>query len=75
MRSSNVNPHLLLNTAIEALKHACEECPGTSAGEKIAIAFKAMIQLRHELENTTKQCRHTAEGGQIRHLCSYCTAS
>jgi alcohol dehydrogenase class IV len=71
MQSPNVNPHLLINTAIEALKHACEECSGSSTGEKITIAIKAIVQLQHELENATKQCRHNAGVGKVHHICGY----
>lgn len=74
MQTSNVNPHLLMNTAIEALKHAYEGCPGSSTGAKIIVAFKAIIQLQHELENTTQLCRHTVGGDHIRHSCGCCTA-
>jgi hypothetical protein len=75
MQTSNANPHLLLNTAIEALKHAYEGCQSSSTGEKISVAIKAVIQLQHRLENTTKQCRHNAGEDHIRHICGYCTAS
>jgi alcohol dehydrogenase class IV len=75
MQTSNANPHLLMNTAIEALKHAYEGCPNSSTGAKIIIAFKAIIQLQHELENATKQCRHNVKEDHIRHSCDYCPAS
>jgi alcohol dehydrogenase class IV len=75
MQTSNVNPHLLMNTAIEALKHAYEGCPSSSTGAKIIIAFKAIIQLQHELENSTRQCRNDAGGDRIRHSCGCCAAS
>jgi hypothetical protein len=75
MHTPNVNTHLLMNTAIEALKHAYEGCPCSSTGAKITVAFKAIIQLQHELENATKQCCHNVGGDRIRRSCDYCTAS
>ena len=75
MRTSNVNPHLLMNTAMEALKHAYEECPSSLSGAKIIVAIKAIIQLQYVLENATQLCRRNAGEDHIRHSCGNCTAS
>jgi len=74
MQTSNANPHLLMNTATEALKHAYEGCSSSSSGAKIIVAFKAIIRLQHELGNATKQyCLNTGRD-RTRHSCEYCTA-
>lgn len=75
MQSPNANPHLLMNTAIEALKHAYEGCPNSSTGAKIIVAFKAVIQLQHELEIATKQCCPSVGRERTHHSCEHCTAS
>jgi|GEM_PF-5953332 len=75
MQTSNANPHLLMDTAIEALKHAYEGCQSTSTGAKIIVAFKAIVQLRNELESTAQQCCPHAGRNRIRHSCACCTAS
>lgn len=37
-------------SAMDALKRAYEECPNSTAGSFIIIAFNALIQLENELE-------------------------
>jgi hypothetical protein len=38
------------SSAMEALKRAYEECPNSTAGSFIIIAFNAMIRLENELD-------------------------
>jgi len=37
-------------SAMDALKRAYEECPNSTAGSFIIIAFDALVQLENELE-------------------------
>ena len=50
MKISNLNRNILTNTAIAALKNTYEECSDNAAKESIITAFKAIIQLQHEIE-------------------------
>jgi hypothetical protein len=49
MNISYLSTNLLTHTAISALKHAYEQCSDRAAKESIIAAFKAIIQLHHEL--------------------------
>ena len=44
-------------SAMEALKRAYEECPNSTAGSYIIIAFNALIRLEDELEKGTRLYR------------------
>lgn len=43
------SPNILAQSAIIALKKAYEECSDMAAKDSIMTAFKAVIQLHHEL--------------------------
>jgi hypothetical protein len=47
---SQLSTNVLTHTAISALKIAYAECSDKAAKESIITAFKAVIQLHHELE-------------------------
>jgi hypothetical protein len=55
MNISHLSTNLLTHTAIAALKNAYEQCSDKAAKESIIAAFKAIIQLHHDLG---KQNRH-----------------
>jgi hypothetical protein len=50
MKISQLSTNVLTHTAISALKVAYAECTDKTAKESIITAFKAVIQLHHELE-------------------------
>lgn len=60
MNSSKNNLSQCSNSAMEALKRAYEECPNSTAGSFIIIAFNALIRLENELEkgNTPHRRNH-----------------
>ena len=49
MAISHLNTNFLTHTAITALKKAYEQCNDKAAKESIIAAFKAVIQLHHDL--------------------------
>ncbi|OHB24994.1 MAG: hypothetical protein A2X79_02245 [Desulfuromonadaceae bacterium GWB2_53_15] len=49
MDISLLNMNLLTHTAITALKNAYDQCSDKAAKESIIAAFKAIIQLNHDL--------------------------
>lgn len=49
MKYSDLSTNALTQTAISALKNAYEECTEKAAKESIITAFKAIIQLHHDL--------------------------
>jgi hypothetical protein len=49
MSISHLSPNLLTRAAIYSLKDAYEQCSDTAARESIITAFKAIIQLHHDL--------------------------
>ena len=49
MDISRLNMNLLTHTAITALKNAYDQCSDKAAKESIIAAFKAIIQLNHDL--------------------------
>jgi hypothetical protein len=49
MDISRLNTDILTHTAITALKNAYEQCNDKVAKESIIAAFKAIIQLHHDL--------------------------
>ena len=49
MDISRLNASILTHTAISALKNAYEECSDKAAKDSIITAFKAIIQLQHDL--------------------------
>jgi hypothetical protein len=49
MNISHLNTNFLTQTAIAALKNAYEQCSDKAAKESIIAAFKAIIQLHHDL--------------------------
>ena len=49
MNISNLSTNFLTHTAIAALKNAYEQCSDRAAKESIITAFKAIIQLHHDL--------------------------
>jgi len=49
MSISPFSTNVLTYTAIAALKRAYEECTESAAKESIITAFKAVIQLQHDL--------------------------
>jgi len=48
-----LEPNILAQTAIAALKRAYEQCGDAAAKESIIFAFKAIIQLHHALGDQT----------------------
>jgi hypothetical protein len=59
VENSHFTTTALTNTAIAALKTAYEECTETSAKKSIITAFKAVIQLHHDLGNLEYQDKAT----------------
>ena len=53
MNISNLSTNFLTHTAIAALKNAYEQCSDRAAKESIITAFKAIIQLHHDLGKHT----------------------
>ncbi len=53
MNISHISTNLLTHTAIAALKNAYEQCGDKAAKESIIAAFKAVIQLHHDLGRQT----------------------
>jgi len=53
MSISHLSTNLLTHTAIAALKNAYEQCSDKAAKESIIAAFKAVIQLHHDLGRHT----------------------
>ena len=51
MDISHLSSNLLTHTAIAALKNAYEQSSDRAAKESIITAFKAIIQLHHDLGN------------------------
>lgn len=49
MDISQLNMSILTHTAIAALKNAYQECRDKAAKESIITAYKAIIQLNHDL--------------------------
>lgn len=49
MNISPLSTNVLTYTAITALKRAYEECTESAAKKSIITAFKAVIQLQHDL--------------------------
>lgn len=49
MDISSLNANFLTHTAITALKNAYDQCSDKAAQESIISAFKAIIQLHHDL--------------------------
>jgi hypothetical protein len=54
MNTTDLNTSCLAHTAIAALKKAYEECGDKAVNESIIIAYKAIIQLHHDLEKYIK---------------------
>ena len=50
MNFSQLSTNILTTTAISALKCAYDECSDRAAKELIITAFKAIVQLRNDLE-------------------------
>lgn len=53
MDVSRLNMNILTHTAIAALKNAYDQCSDKAAKESIIAAFKAIIQLHHDLGKHT----------------------
>ena len=53
MNISHLSTNILTHTAIAALKSAYEQCSDKAAKESIISAFKAVIQLHHDLGRLT----------------------
>jgi hypothetical protein len=53
MNISNLSTNSLTHTAIAALNNAYEQCSDRAAKESIITAFKAIIQLHHDLGKHT----------------------
>jgi hypothetical protein len=62
MDISRLNMNILTHTAIAALKNAYDECGDKAAKESIITAFKAVIQLHHDL-GKHHDCDETSESG------------
>jgi len=50
MDISHFKTNMLTRTAIAALKNAYDQCSDNAAKESIIAAFKAVIQLHHDLD-------------------------
>jgi hypothetical protein len=73
MNFTPLSTNILTTTAITALKIAYDECNDRSAKEHIITAFKAIVQLRHELE--THDCRdNVPESDTAYDASEYCAA-
>lgn len=62
MESSQNTISQCSNSALEALKRAYEECPNSTAGSFIIIAFNAIIRLENELEKDSSLHGHHHAG-------------
>ena len=65
MEISHFKTNMLTQTAITALKNAYDQCSDKAAKESIIAAFKAIIQLHHDLG---KQDNHD---GKSENDCDY----
>lgn len=65
MNISDLSSHLLTHAAIISLKNAYDECTEKTAKESIITAFKAIIQLQHDLKKLT------TKDNSIEHDCDY----
>lgn len=57
MNIARLNTNIYTHTAIAALKNAYDQCSDKAAKESIIAAFKAVIQLHHDLgkiDNTSE---------------------
>jgi hypothetical protein len=73
MNFSQLSTNILTTTAITALKNAYDECSDKAAKELIITAFKAIVQLRHDLE--TNDCRDSLpESDNAYDASEYCAA-
>jgi hypothetical protein len=73
MDIARLNMNILTHTAITALKNAYDQCSDKAAKESIIAAFKAVIQLHHDLgKNSCHEnisvCKHDGEPSE------YCAA-
>lgn len=73
MDISQLKTNILTQTAIAALKNAYDECNDKAAKESIITAFKAIIQLHHDLG---KHYDHdeTSESDSVYDPSEYCAA-
>jgi hypothetical protein len=73
MNFSQLSTNILTTTAITALKIAYDECIDKAAKEHIITAFKAVVQLRHDLE-IHDCCDNLAESDTAYDASEYCAA-
>lgn len=73
MNFTDLNTNVLTHTAITALKSAYEECTEKSVKESIITAFKAVIQLRHDLGKQNISDK-TSENDSDYDASEYCAA-
>jgi|GEM_PF-2499166 len=73
MDISRLNMNILTHTAIAALKNAYDECGDKAAKESIITAFKAVIQLHHDL-GRPHDCDETSENDSGYDPSEYCAA-
>lgn len=73
MDISYITTNILTQTAISALKNAYDECSDNAAKESILTAFKAIIQLSHDLGKHNRQ-DNTSEFESDFDPSEYCSA-
>jgi hypothetical protein len=73
MEHSHLNTYFLTQTAIAALKQAYEQCSDRAAKESIIAAFKAIIQLHHDLGKLNCQDKTSGIESEYDHS-EYCAA-
>jgi hypothetical protein len=73
MDISRLNTNMLTHTAIAALKMAYEQCSDKAAKESIITAFKAIIQLHHDLGKHADQ-EMPSENNSVYDPSEYCAA-
>lgn len=73
MELSSLNTSILTKIAIAALKNAYEECSDNAAKESIITAFKAIVQLHHDLGKPNNHLR-TSEDDSGFDPSEYCAA-
>lgn len=73
MDITHINTNILTHTAIAALKNAYDECSDKAAKESIITAFKAIIQLHHDL-GKHNDYDETSESDSVYDPSEYCAA-
>ena len=73
MDIARLNMSILTSTAIAALKNAYDQCSDKAAKESIIAAFKAVIQLHHDLGKHDKHDK-TSESESDYDPSEYCAA-